>query len=116
MIEHSVARWAVFLDTSAFLAVYVEREEHHDAGTMILRTLVHDRILIITTNFVAAELHALALARYGRHVALSVFTAIRSDPIQTIRVTEADEARGIANIRQIMKTRRSRSPTRSASR
>jgi len=45
----------IFIDTGAFLARYVERDEHHDAATKQWQTLRNDRRRCFTSNFVLDE-------------------------------------------------------------
>ena len=45
----------IFIDTGAFLARYIERDQYHDAATEYWRTLQNDRRKCFTTNFVLDE-------------------------------------------------------------
>jgi hypothetical protein len=45
----------IFIDTGAFLARYIERDQYHDAATKHRRTLWNDRRRCFTSNFVLDE-------------------------------------------------------------
>lgn len=77
----------VFVDTSA--------------ATAMLSRMARDRWTFVTTNFVAAEAHALILRRLGRRVATLFLTELDENPsTEIVRVSEDDEQRARAIIRQ----------------
>jgi uncharacterized protein len=45
----------IFIDTGAFLARYIERDQYHDVATTHWRTLRNDRRRCFTSNFVLDE-------------------------------------------------------------
>ena len=45
----------IFIDTGAFLARYIERDQYHEAATEHWRTLQNDRRQCFTSNFVLDE-------------------------------------------------------------
>ncbi|HET9016730.1 MAG TPA: PIN domain-containing protein [Thermomicrobiaceae bacterium] len=84
----------VFVDTSAYFAAVNTRDADHADVSALLRALVAERLRLITTNFVLAEVHALLLNRVSRAVALSALRAIEASDLTTIvRVAQRDEQR-----------------------
>jgi predicted nucleic acid-binding protein len=82
----------VFVDTSAFFAAANRRDADHLTTAAILQQLIHQRVGLVSTNFILAELHALLLTRINRDVAFRTLQEIdRSEAIAIIRVTAADE-------------------------
>ena len=53
----------IFIDTGAFLARYIERDQHHDAATKHWQTLRKDRRQCFTSNFVLDETMTLLARR-----------------------------------------------------
>ena len=53
----------IFIDTGAFLARYIERDQHHAAATEHWRTLQSDRRQSFTSNFVLDETFTLLARR-----------------------------------------------------
>jgi predicted nucleic acid-binding protein len=83
---------AFFVDSSAFFALLSARDSYHAAAQEMLERVVIDRRGLVTTNFVVAETHALALARVGRHQASVFLRGIDGDPeVRIERATEEDE-------------------------
>lgn len=60
----------VFVDTSGFAAAMNARDRHHEEAKAVFRKLGAERSVLVTTNYVRAEAHALLLARAGRELAL----------------------------------------------
>lgn len=91
----------VFVDTSAFFAAASRRDANHAAASAAMAHLILDRFHVVTTNFVLAELHALALARGTAADALGIVRRIRQSPAATIvRVRTRDEERAWEIIQQ----------------
>jgi uncharacterized protein len=88
----------VLVDSSALFAVTVELELHHVAATTTLKRLIEGRSRLITTNLVLAETQALIVNRTRRSDKGTAFLTDSYDSriITIVRVTEADEARGLA--------------------
>jgi predicted nucleic acid-binding protein len=84
---------AVFVDTSGLVALLADRDGRHADARMVQARLVRDRMQLVTTNFVLAEMHALLLVRVGRgHAIRSLLGIDRSDTV-VVRVAEEDERR-----------------------
>jgi predicted nucleic acid-binding protein len=83
----------VFVDTNAYGAVAVARDQNHQRALDILSLLSQSHHRLFTTNFVLAETHALILARRGRDAALRTLQRIERGSTTVIRVDEGDERR-----------------------
>lgn len=78
----------VFVDTGAFYAALNRRDQNHNEATALFRRAVEEKWILITSNFVVAETHALILTRLGRELAVAW---LRSVPANVIRVSRVDE-------------------------
>jgi predicted nucleic acid-binding protein len=83
----------VFVDTSAFFAMAVRRDQHNRAAHELRRRLVTERTSLVTSNFVAAELHALMLTRIGAKEANEVLRELDKSDTAILRANLADELR-----------------------
>jgi predicted nucleic acid-binding protein len=84
----------VFIDTSAYYAAINYRDADHEPAARWMQGLVEARHRLVTTNFVLAELHALAPTRLDRRAAAQVLATVDSSPLTTIvRVAARDERR-----------------------
>ncbi len=81
---------AVFVDTSAFIALAHTDDEHHPDARTIARSLENFRARLYTTNFVIAETHAMLLSRLG-HVRARQFLR-EVDTGQVVAVVRAEIA------------------------
>jgi predicted nucleic acid-binding protein len=87
----------VLVDTSAIFAMIDRSDSFHPAAANVLNELRRRRVSPLITNFILAESHALLLNRLGADVARRWL--IRNVwPVE--RITEDDEARASAVIRQ----------------
>lgn len=66
----------VFLDTSAMFEAADRTAPRHREIAETLRGFVRDRVPLVTTDLIVAELHGLTLGRLGPEAALAVVTAI----------------------------------------
>ena len=82
----------IFIDTGAFLARYVERDQYHDAATEHWRTLQNDRRRCFTSNFVLDETITL-LARRSTYqfAAERARNLFESTSLSILRPDENDE-------------------------
>jgi predicted nucleic acid-binding protein len=80
----------LFVDTSAYFALYSADDEHHARAVSTAAT-AHGRLL--TTNYIIAETHALFLRRVGRNA--GVLFLEETDRSNTVveRVSAEDEMR-----------------------
>ena len=83
----------VFVDTGAFVALALDRDERSGRAREIARQLTRERYDLITTNFVVAEVHAFVLARAGRNIALRTLREIELPGRTIIRVNQGHEVR-----------------------
>lgn len=90
----------VFIDTGAWYALGDDSEQDHAAALRVWRQLTVQRVTLVTSNFVMAETHGLAVRRRGRDRALVVLRGILDGHLRLERVTEADEERAMAIIEQ----------------
>jgi predicted nucleic acid-binding protein len=90
---------AVMADTGFFYALLDKRDAFHDACRELEAHAEQGNVLILTTNFVVAEAHALILSRLGRDAGAAWLDAIES--VAAIeRVSEDDEAQAKDIIRR----------------
>lgn len=90
----SPSRW-VFVDTSAFAALFLRREARHRDARDIAATLARRDLFQLTTNMVAIETHAFILSRAGRVAAREALREIDTT-MTLVRVSEEDEQAGRA--------------------
>lgn len=84
---------AVFLDTSGWLAAASAHEHHHREVVAAYNDLVQRRVVLVTTNLVLAEMHALVVRHRGAAAGCSLLDAIYSDPsYRVVAVTRELEA------------------------
>jgi len=92
----------ILIDTSAYGAPAVRRDQYHRQAVAILTDLSQRRRRLFTTNFIVAESHALVLIRDGRDEALRALHRIEGGTTTVIPVDETDERRA----RQILEHHR----------
>jgi len=82
----------VFVDTSAFVALRNRAEREHEAARAALESLVADRALLFTSNYVVAETYTALLVRVGRAEAIEWGRRFRAgQAIELVRVDESLE-------------------------
>jgi uncharacterized protein len=90
-----------FVDSAGCYALADRDDVNHTAAVAVLTELRVQRFRLVTTNFVLAESHPLALNRLGYAAALRLLTDITTSPATILmRVTIADEARAQSIIRR----------------
>jgi predicted nucleic acid-binding protein len=90
----------VFVDSSAFFAMLDGRDNNNGNAVAIMRNVSTQRVRFVTSNFVVAEAHGLALGRLGRDRALSFLETVDASTTEVLRVTPEDEQRA----REIIQT------------
>ena len=60
-----VARTGVFVDSGGWIALFRSRDAHHEAADAMFRRAIAERIPLLTTNLVVAEVHRFVLHRVG---------------------------------------------------
>jgi predicted nucleic acid-binding protein len=88
-----IARRRVFVDTSAYFALFNDKDVDHDRVVDTVRQLVIQRAQVFTTNYVLAETRGLVLGRLGRTIAVRVLDDLESSSTVIVRVSLADERR-----------------------
>ncbi|MEZ8220125.1 putative nucleic acid-binding protein, contains PIN domain [Candidatus Fervidibacteria bacterium JGI MDM2 JNZ-1-D12] len=96
-----LSRLGCFSDTGFFYALRAENDRWHDACKILFDQVVQRGYILVTTNFVVAETHALMTNRIGRHIALEWLESVE-DWVWVERATEADEIRAKEILRQYL--------------
>ena len=82
----------IFIDTGAFLARYIERDQYHDAATEHWRTLQSDRRQTFTSNFALDEMFTLLARRSTYQFAVErARNLFESTSLSILRPDENDE-------------------------
>jgi predicted nucleic acid-binding protein len=79
---HAAAR--LFVDSGAWIALRSRRDQHHGAADRAFRAAVDERIPLVTSNLVIAELHRLTLFRAGYESAVRALERIDASSSITI--------------------------------
>jgi predicted nucleic acid-binding protein len=90
----------VFVDTSAYFALFNDKDVDHLRAVAAMRQLAMDRAQVFTTNYVLAETHALVLRRLGWAAAVRVLDDLDASSTVVVRVSLGDEQRARTIIRQ----------------
>jgi predicted nucleic acid-binding protein len=93
----AVARAAAFVDSSAWIAFFRARDGHHREAEAMFRQAIDEKIALLTTNLVLAEVHRFVLHRTGIRPAALALDRITTSRHVTVRFAEAKhdrEARG----------------------
>ena len=61
----------IFLDTSGIVAAMNNRDTYHEKAKQIFHKLAEENVVLLITNYIRAETHALLLQRAGRKIALN---------------------------------------------
>ena len=83
-------RASVFADTSGWLPVYTSNEAHHEKAVKVWAGLLKHGARVVTTNLVAAELHAFIARRRGPAAALEFLDLLHTDPAYEVRYVDRD--------------------------
>jgi predicted nucleic acid-binding protein len=83
----------VFVDSSAYLALLDQDDEHHLHATQIVHQLAQARYRHFTTNVLLIESHALILSVLGRAQAAQFLKDMEESHTVVIRVRASDEER-----------------------
>lgn len=91
----------VFVDTSAFFALTVSKDENHVRTRELFAQAARESWKLVTTNAVLFETYALLLnrSRPGRQKALEFLEAVETDTYHVVRVRKTDEDKAIALVR-----------------
>jgi len=83
-------RGAVFVDSSAWLAVASASDGRHAEADALLHEAVRRRIRLLTTNLVLAEVHRLALVRMGIRPAAAFLDRVDASPLVAVVFATAE--------------------------
>ncbi len=83
----------VFIDSSAFIALYVRDDAFHSKAIDALKQLQKNNAQLITSNFILDEVYTFLRTRKDKKTAVNFayFLADTTDVLKVIRVTTADE-------------------------
>ncbi len=73
-------RETLFIDTGAFYARYVARDEYHQKSLVLWKKIQKERLSCITSNFILSELITLFVYRFGTPKALQAAREIYTTP------------------------------------
>lgn len=94
----------LFVDSGAWIALRSLRDQHHAAADRAFRSVVEQRIPLVTTNLVVAEVQRLTLFRAGREPALRFLERLDASPSVTVHfATPADHAAARAWLEQLVR-------------
>ena len=85
----AVAR--LFVDSGAWIALRSRRDQHHAAADRAFRAAIEQRIPLVTTNLIIAEIYRLTLFRAGREPALRALARIDASPSVTVHFATSDD-------------------------
>lgn len=80
---------SIFIDSSAWIALFSRRDQYHDEADRAFRALVASKNRMLTTNLVLAEIHRLLLHRAGVKAAAAVLERVESSPLVKIKFADA---------------------------
>ena len=80
----------VLVDSGGWIALLSARDQHHAEADALFRRAVEDRVPLITTNLVLAEVHRFILFRVGIRAATAALARIESSP--SVRIAFATES------------------------
>lgn len=75
---------SAFVDTSAWIALFSRRDQHHREADRIFRVAVSSKWKLLTTNLILAETHRLILQRVGIKAAAAALAKIQASPLVRI--------------------------------
>lgn len=83
---------AIFIDASAFIALYLKIDKFHFQATSFLTALPED-VSFITSNFILDEVYTFLRTRKGKEIAVDFaeFLAQNAETVKVNRVTLEDE-------------------------
>lgn len=83
----------IFIDSSAFIALYVKDDAFHAKAISSLKQLQKNKAQLITSNFILDEVYTFLRVRKDKNTAVNFacFLAETTDVLKFIRVTATDE-------------------------
>ena len=83
----------LFVDSGAWIALFSARDRHHTEADRMFRQAVSQRIPLLTTNLIVAEVHRFLLFRAGIRPAARALDQIEASALVTIEFTTATHHR-----------------------
>ena len=80
---------SIFIDSSAWIALFSRRDQHHEEADRVFRSMVASKERMLTTNLVLAEIHRLFLHRAGIKAAASVLEKVEASPLVKIEFADS---------------------------
>lgn len=83
----------IFIDTSAFLGLYIADDDFHKQALQFLFSLSEKKVSFTTTNFVLDETYTFIRKRAGKKKAVEfrLFLEESIDTVRIVRITKVDE-------------------------
>ena len=94
---HADAPARLFVDSGAWIALRSRRDQHHTEADRLFREAIRQRLPLVTTNLIIAEIHRLTLFRAGLEPASRILDRIGASPSTSVHFATArdhEEARG----------------------
>ena len=99
MASTPAGQTTVFVDTSAYIALAKADDANHTEAVAIFKTLRQQRAQLVTTNYMAAETHALLLRYFGYPSARKYLQDLDKSRVTVlVHAEEEDEAKARAII------------------
>jgi len=84
----------VFVDSSAFIALFSADDQHHDDADALFEACIRRRIRLVTSQLVVAEVHRLLLFAAGSPAAATAVQKIFASPSSVVEFTTLEHHRG----------------------
>jgi len=97
---------AVFLDTSGVYETADRSGRRHEAAAATFQQLLTERVPLLTTDLVLAELHGLTLGRLGPEIALDLVDRLSASPRLEVMATGPDVLRAAIELLRLRPGRR----------
>ena len=81
----------VFIDTSAFCAVTIPRDQYNAAAKALYKTILKDNVLFYTSDYVLDEVYTLLKTRGSHATSIKFMDGITKSNIVVLRVAEDTE-------------------------
>jgi predicted nucleic acid-binding protein len=92
-IAGSPPHGSIFVDSSAWIAFFSARDQHHADADLMFRRAAESGTALLTTNLVLAEIHRLLLCRAGIAAAAAALDRIDASPLVKIEFAGGDNHR-----------------------
>ena len=83
----------LFVDSSAWIALLSARDRHHGEADAMFRRAAAQRVRLVTTNLVLAEVHRLLLLRAGARPAARALDRLEASPLTVVEFATAEHHR-----------------------